>query len=254
MDKARIVLAIIAGLALTTCTADLAKLLPLPEALSIVRYLRSGISYLIDIAGMVLLSRIVGGVGFSEQWSFVGLGKPWQPAAIMGLCIFAPVFVASMVFGDLGSGLSASSIVFLGVVAPFAEEVTYRGLAIGALVTLAGWRFWPAALFPALVFGLAHAAQGDGLEQAAMIVAITGVGGLFFGWLYQRFDYNLWPAIVIHIGMNVVWNLFEFGTNAIGDVLGNLLRAVTVIAAIGFAIWGRDWLSQKTGRPSRLTS
>lgn len=243
----RIVLAVAAGLALTTFTADIARLLPLPSLFDHIPYARSGLSYVLDISGMFLLLLLVGGVTGREQWTFLGLGRDWRPAALMGFLLFSPLILTGLAMGRLAEDSELSSLFFLSLLAPFAEEVVYRGLAVGALMTIAGWRFWPAALFPAAVFGLAHLAQGDGPMDTAMVVAITAVGGLFFGWLYHRFGRNLWPAIVMHVGMNLVWNLFDFGENAVGDGLGNVLRAISVLGAIAFALWGQQWLQRVTG-------
>lgn len=243
----RVVLAIVLALALTVCTGDLARKMPLPALLASFDYAHSGLSYLFDITGFVVLLRFVGGVELREQWTVAGLGKPWRPAVLMALCLFVPVLAAGLVFGRLAADLTLGSALFLGVLAPFAEEVTYRGLAVGGLLALAGWRFWPAVLLPAAVFGLVHLWNGDSLMEMAGVVAITAVGGVFFSWLYLRFDRNLWPAIVMHIGMNSVWNAFDLGENAIGGVLGNVLRALTVLGAIAFALWGRDWLERMSG-------
>ena len=246
-SKIRVVLAIAGGLLLTAFTADIARLVPLPDVLDDIAYARSGLSYAIDIVGMVLILRFVGGIRLSDQWDLVGLSWPWRPAALMGLLLFAPLLLAGVALGTPAGDQTSSSLFFLGVFAPFAEEVTFRGLAIGALMGVAGWRFGPAALLPAVVFGLAHAAQGDGLEESAMIAGITAVGGLFFGWLYLRFGRNLWPALVMHVGINLLWNLFDFGENAIGDVLGNVLRAASVLGAIAIAVWGQAWLERTSG-------
>lgn len=245
----RIVLAIVLSLLLTTVSADIARQVPLPALLDGVVYAHSGLSYLIDIAGFILLLVLVGGVSLSGQWRVSGLGQPWQPALLMGLLLFAPIAIAGLALGEPATDLSMQSTLFLGVLAPFAEEVTFRGLAVGGLMALAGWRFWPAVLLPALVFGLGHAAQGDNLMEMAGVVAITAVGSIFFSWIYLRFDRNLWPAVVMHIGMNTVWNAFDLGENAIGGVLGNVLRLAAVLGAVAFALWGRDWL-MRVSRPA----
>lgn len=243
----RIILAIVLGLLLTTISADIARLVPLPALLDGLDYAHSGLSYLIDIAGFILLLVLVGGVSLSGLWRVSGLGQPWRPALLMGVLLFAPIAIAGLALGEPAADLTVQSALFLGVLAPFAEEVTFRGLAVGGLMALAGWRFWPAVLLPALVFGLGHAAQGDNLMEMAGVVAITAVGSIFFSWLYLRFDGNLWPAVVMHIGMNTIWNAFDLGQNAIGGMLGNGLRLAAVLGAVAFALWGRPWLERCTG-------
>lgn len=244
----RIFLAVLAGLIAMNYTADLARLVPLPDVVNHLPYSRSGLSYLFDIALMVGLLRFVGGVGMMQQWQIAGLAKPWRPAALMGLCLFAPITLVGLALGHIASDLSGSSFVFLGLLAPFAEEVTYRGLAMGVLLVAAGWRFWAAALLPSLAFGLVHVMQGESPMEMAGVAAITVFGSFFFGWLYQRFDGNLWPAVVMHVGMNGVWNLFDLGDNAIGGALGNALRAASLLGAIAFTLWGQGWLTRTAHR------
>jgi membrane protease YdiL (CAAX protease family) len=242
----RVVLAVVAGLVAMDFTGTLARALPLPGMIDSVPYARSGLSYLIDIAATVTLLRLLGGLEIGRQWIAAGLGKPWRPAALMGLCLFAPIMLAGMLFGKVASDITWPSLAFLGVLGPLAEEVTYRGLATGVLLAFAGWRFWPAALLPAAVFGLLHAAQGDGLAEMAGVVAITGAGGVFFSWLYVRFGGNLWPAIVMHVGMNAAWSIYDLGDNAIGGLLGNVLRAASVLGAVAITLWGQHWLARAT--------
>lgn len=243
-ENRRIVLAVVLGLIATNFTGDLAQQLPIPALISNIPYVHSGISYLIDIAVMLTLLRLVGGVTLSHQWDAVGLSKPWRPAALMAICLFSPILFVGAMFGSVVQDFSWPEFAFLSLLAPFAEEFTYRGLGTGILLVMAGWRFWSAALLPAAVFGLLHAGQGEGPMEIALVVAITGVGGLFFSWLYVRFGQSLWPAVVMHIGMNAVWNIYDLGDNAIGGLLGNGLRAASVLGAIAFALWGQRWLER----------
>ncbi|MCR5873053.1 CPBP family glutamic-type intramembrane protease [Phenylobacterium sp. J426] len=85
---------------------------------------------------------------------------------------------------------------------------------------------------PALMFGLVHAGQGSDPASIAGVVAITGLGGLLFGWLFVRWDFNLWPPILLHVGMNSLWIVFALGENALGGWLGNALRLGIVVGAV----------------------
>jgi membrane protease YdiL (CAAX protease family) len=91
---------------------------------------------------------------------------------------------------------------------------------------------WQACLLPAMFFGVAHLWQGNDLMSIAGVVIITGLGGLLFGWLFVRWNFNLWPAVLLHIGMNSLWTVFALGENAIGSEMGNMLRLTTVLLAI----------------------
>jgi len=132
----------------------------------------------------------------------------------------------------VASDLSANTLLWQGGIFPLIEEVVYRGLAVGALVMLAHWRWWAACLAPALMFGIVHMAQGQNPMDALGIVAITAFGGMLFGWLFVRWRFNLWPPILLHVGLNSLWIVFALGETALGGWLGNGLRLAVVLAAI----------------------
>ena len=110
------------------------------------------------------------------------------------------------------------------------------------------------------MFGLVHATQGQDPASIAGIVAITGLGGLLFGWLFVRWDFNLWPPILLHIGMNSLWIVFALGDDALGGWLGNALRLIYHYGdSIRFChqtetwhIWnGRQWKPDDSGEIMR---
>jgi hypothetical protein len=45
---------------------------------------------------------------------------------------------------------------------------------------------------------------------------------------------NLWPAIVIHAGFDLLWMIFQLGDNGMGDLVANAAR----LAALAIAIAG----------------
>ncbi|MEL6363079.1 MAG: CPBP family intramembrane glutamic endopeptidase [Pseudomonadota bacterium] len=155
-------------------------------------------------------------------------------AATGALCFFVT---------PIASDVKLPALVWRGIGGPIAEEIVYRGLAIGSLIRIAGWRFLPAVLLQALVFGLAHAAQGETLIDSAANIAITGLGDLLFGWLFVRWNFNPWPAIIAHIGMNTLWEIFAFGDTAIGDWFGNAARLalIALLLVITYVLASRPW-------------
>ena len=133
-----------------------------------------------------------------------------------------------------------------------AEEVLYRGLLFGLLFRLAGWGFLPAALLNTAIFGLGHVAQGEGLAEAAGILAITGIGAFWFSWLYAEWD-DLWVPIWLHVLMNGWWIVFEVADTALGPAQSWAARAAVIALSIGItlatarrrgglAVRGRAWL------------
>ena len=84
-------------------------------------------------------------------------------------------------------GLVAGAV----LVAPFCEEVFFRGFLFGGL--LERMRFWPAALLSAFLFGLAHGDIGS--------FAVLFVIGLVLAAVRWRVG-SIWPSIVIHAANN----------------------------------------------------
>lgn len=227
--------AVSAALAWSMVSGDVVRALPL--TLPKVPYLRSAIATLSDIVVMIGLAAAAARLSPAGVLSLTGVTELRRKHLIWTGLVFGPVIIAAALLAPLASNLTATDFVWPGVVAPFAEELFYRGLAVGLLMRLAGWRFLPAVLWPAVFFGLAHLWQGNSPTETAMAVAITGIGGLGFGWLFVRWGFALWPPIFLHIGMNSLWTAFALGENAVGGLTGNGLRLATIILAIGLTLW-----------------
>jgi uncharacterized protein len=220
----------------------------LKAALKGIPYAYSCASYAFDIVATVILIRMIGGVAFARQWQAVGMSTFDRATMLWALIIFVPATLIMAASTAVDPSITVSDVAFKGFVYPAFEEISFRGLATGILLVIAGWRFLPAAVFPALFFGLAHASQGSDLMEAASLTAITAAGGLLFGWLYLKWNYNLWPPIFLHAGLNTLWMIFDLGNNAIGGWLGNVLRISVVAAAIILTLFGQNWLNRMAGK------
>jgi membrane protease YdiL (CAAX protease family) len=77
------------------------------------------------------------------------------------------------------------------LVAPFVEELLFRGLGIGLLMPFVGP--WPAILVTGVAFGLAH-----GLVLGLPVLSIFGVT---LGWLRWRTD-SVMPGMAVHALFN----------------------------------------------------
>lgn len=95
--------------------------------------------------------------------------EEWQPE-------HAEVFVANALVTSL--------------LAPFAEELFFRGLGVRVL---AGFGAWTAIAVSAVVFGLVH-----GLLVALPTLVLFGAG---LAWLRFR-SRSLWPCVAAHVGYN----------------------------------------------------
>jgi membrane protease YdiL (CAAX protease family) len=198
-----------------------------------------GVTTFINTLGLALLAGVILLFGGGEARPLVrlaGLSAPIGRPFLFAAAIFIPATAIALLIAKPAAEISLYDQAFLSGIFPLIEEIGFRGLAIGALMRLAGWPFILAALAPAAVFGAVHAAQGEGLAEIAGVVAVTGLGGFLLGWIFVRWGFNLWPAIFAHAGMNALWGVFDLGENAIGGWTGNALRLGVIVAAIGLTL------------------
>ena len=175
-----------------------------------------------------------GGLAALGLWPFAlrGVGLTFVALAVMA-------FTASWLghpFRPPVLGVAMS----LGLVGPFAEEVLFRGFLFRQGRQWAGLSFWGAAVLSSLLFGLGHLSQGATLAAALLAAAITFVGGLIYCWLTERWG-SLWPAILLHVGIDFLWLAFLLGDNAIGGQVGNAAR----LAGLAVVVLGTLVLTRK---------
>ena len=93
----------------------------------------------------------------------------------------------------VGAGGVLLFILIVGVGAPIAEELFFRGLVLRSLEKRFGLTW--AVVGSSVAFGATH-------FQFLQFPALTAAG-LVFAWLVVRFD-NLWAAVVGHMAFNLV--------------------------------------------------
>jgi len=139
---------------------------------------------------------------------------------------------------------------------PLAEEVLFRGFLLTVLVRVAGWRPGPAILASALLFGMAHTPAPVVLGTVARVLAglappldlllsasretmAFATGGVLFGWIYYRWG-SLWPAIGLHAGINLWWDLSVGPSGRAPDPLLSaglgIAQGLAVLLAIGLTL------------------
>jgi len=96
-----------------------------------------------------------------------------------------PDFLANIMQELVGTGLS--SFIVLAVVAPFTEELLFRGLLLQGFLS----RYSPtkSIIWTAFLFALLHLNPYQFFPTLAV--------GLFLGWLFYR-TRSLWPCILVH--------------------------------------------------------
>jgi uncharacterized protein len=84
------------------------------------------------------------------------------------------------------AGAFAANLVLFAVIAPFVEELTFRGLGQSLLAFLGQW---PSIVLIGIAFGLAH-----GLVEALLVLVPFGMA---LAWLRARTD-SVFPGMVVH--------------------------------------------------------
>jgi uncharacterized protein len=84
------------------------------------------------------------------------------------------------------AGAFAANLILFAVIAPFVEELTFRGLGQSLLAFLGQW---PSIVLIGIAFGLAH-----GLVEALLVLVPFGMA---LAWLRARTD-SVFPGMVVH--------------------------------------------------------
>lgn len=193
-------------------------------------------------------------LGRGRVRSALGLSRtPWTALAFAAGCS-AMVLVGIAATSQLAPvGRIPIELVRSALLPGIAEELLFRAFLFGFLYRFAGWGFLPAALLSALVFGLEHVYQGGDLLEAGGIALLTGIGGLWWSWLYVQWRWNLWVPIAFHVLLNGYWTAFDVADNALGSTLTVALRLGCIALSIaltmalarrrgGLRVTGRRWL------------
>lgn len=224
--------AVIAGLAFAAISGGVLRPLLTAGWILSTPYARSALISLADAGVLFALVWLAAWSHPARIAAVTGLGASALRPLLWAGASFLPAIIVCTLLVPLSDASGPADYGWLVIGGPVIEEIVYRGLAVGVLVRLAGWHWLPAVILPGIVFGLVHAGSGTEPMEIAGIVAITGLGGLLFGWLFVRWQFNLWPAILLHVGLNGLWTAFALGENAIGDLFANGVRFGTVILAI----------------------
>ncbi len=147
-----------------------------------------------------------------------------------------PMFLGSAMIGNINSEISTLKLIQSTLLAGFMEEWLFRGFLFGMLFRKLQWGFIPAAVLGAVIFGMGHIYQGVDFMQIVGIFAVTFMGAVWFAWLFIEWKENLWIPIFLHIFMNLSWILFDVSSNALGGVLPNVFRIITIALTVIFTI------------------
>ena len=161
------------------------------------------------------------------------IGRGLAFAAIATL----PMLIAFALTSSVNPKMTFLTVGVLCFIAPFAEEVLFRGFLFRQLYRRARLGFWVSALLPSILFAAKHLYQSDDLMELLGIVAITGTGGIGFCWFFMKWRYNIWAVFGLHAVMNLWWEVFAVDDTALGGWLANGARLATVIVAVLLTIY-----------------
>lgn len=161
-----------------------------------------------------------------------GLNKSIIKGFLLSLICTLPLFIGYSFVFDFNPKISTDTLLISIVAAGFFEELFFRGFLFGQLFKNSKLGFIPAVFFGAFIFGIIHLYQSTELAESAGIFLITFFGGILFAWVYVEWDYNLWMLIFLHMLMNLSFELFSAGENALGGIYLNIFRTISVTLII----------------------
>lgn len=114
------------------------------------------------------------------------------------------------------------------------EETIFRGFIFGQFFRYSKIGFAWSVLIPSVVFGSLHLYQGHDLMSSLMAFGVTLVGGIYFSWIYWKWNFNLWCSIGLHFFMNLSWMLFVVEGNSVaaGGMASNIFRLLSILLAV----------------------
>ncbi|KMQ66203.1 hypothetical protein ACM46_01175 [Chryseobacterium angstadtii] len=160
-----------------------------------------------------------------------------------------PMLIGYFMYFKRVESVNFQSLFINTISSPFFEEVIFRAFLIGILFRFTGLGFISSILFGSLLFAQMHLYQSSNPTELMEIFLITFLGSVFFSWVYFEMDFNLWPAIFLHVFMNLYWEIFNIAENVSGNLYGNIFKILSIILVITVVIYRK----QKHKTPFQIT-
>jgi uncharacterized protein len=214
---------------LTTQLNSLLKALGVTEMFEwpVVLSIRNALEVALCLAGIAIVHRF----GLSRSVRELGLVAPIGRALVFAFIATLPMLV-TFASTTVNPKMTVLGVVVFCFVAPFAEEVLFRGFMFRQFYRRARLGFWISALLPSALFAAAHLYQSRNLGETVGILAVTGLGGIGFCWVFMKWQDNLWAVFGLHALMNLWWEVFAVDDSALGGWLANGARLLTIALAI----------------------
>ncbi|MFD2247658.1 CPBP family intramembrane glutamic endopeptidase [Pontibacter ruber] len=171
-----------------------------------------------------------------EFFKNLGLDKSFLKALAFAVVCTAPMFLGFSLLFDFNTDIKLNTILVSILAAAFFEELYFRGFLFGQLYKHTSLGFITSVLLGALLFGLIHLYQSTDPIELVGIFLITFLGAILFAWAYVEWNYNLWVPVLLHLLMNLAWELFNVSDNALGGAYSNVFRTITIALIIAVTI------------------
>jgi membrane protease YdiL (CAAX protease family) len=170
--------------------------------------------------------------GFNNIIDVIGIKNGFFKGLAFALITVLPMFLSSAIVGQIDPAINWLALLHKTILAGLMEEYLFRGFLFGLLFLKCGWGFIPSSLLGAVIFGMGHVYQGHNFAESFGVFMITGMGALWFAWLYVEWNNNLWVPICLHVLMNISWSLFDVSATALGGPMVNLFRTITIVLTV----------------------
>ena len=166
----------------------------------------------------------------------LGLNRSIVKAFIFALICTLPMLIGFAALSSPNAKFTLNTFLINVLAAAFFEELYFRAFLFGQLYRYTKLGFIPSVLLGALLFAFVHLYQSNDPLTLVGIFAITLLGAILFAWVYAEWNYNIWVPTFLHMFMNLFWDLFNGGDNALGGLTGNIFRTITLILIITLTI------------------
>lgn len=150
----------------------------------------------------------------------------------MAFVFTLPMLVGYYLLGHYNNEYSFIKNITFAFKDGFREEVFYRAFLFGQLFRQVKLGFIPAVAINGLIFGVSHLYQAHDIGESIAVFAVTFAGSVWFAWLFVEWRNNIWLPIWLHTLMNFYWDLFSNDNTAMGGLLLNLPRMLTVAFSV----------------------
>jgi len=199
-------------------------------------YVPEGIDKLSGVVVCVFAVWILRKVGWQGIACELGLAASPLPALVFALVASSPMLIGFVLTRRVTPHMGLIAILFLTVLSPIVEEIEFRGLGVRNLQRGTGWPFWVMVWPQALLVGWGHVEQGQSFADMVGLMLLTGSGAVVFAWLVYRWQ-SLWFPILLHVCMNLWWEVFSVAKTALGGWFPFVLQTGSILLAVGITLY-----------------